>query len=139
MAVFPALPQLALTSYFTGATIKALLVAPEYVFDPAHVYLSDLPAGSEISGGSYVAGGVAVTGVVAAYDAGSGQVRVDADDVDFPALEADVAGLIFYESTGAPSTSALLAYASYGTPVDIDGETFTHEIAPEGWLAVTFP
>lgn len=138
MAVFPALPQIALAEYFSGRTIKALLLTPVYVFSADHVYLSDLPAGSEVTGGSYVAGGVPVTGVVASVEAG--QVRVTADDVDFPTLEdADVAGVIFYDDTGTPSTSALLAYVPYGSPVDVDGQTFTHEIAPEGWLAVTFP
>lgn len=130
----------AMQDYFTGKTIKALLVSTTYVQDvDAHLNLSDLPAGYEIApSGSYVAGGIVAPNVTVTYDAANNRVKVDCDDLTFPAVTGpvDTAGVLFYVSTGTASTSRLLGFDNYGTPVSLSNAILVHTVSADGILTV---
>ena len=126
----------AMQDYFAGKTVKALLVGTTYVQDvDAHVYLSNLPAGTEITpSGSYAAGGVTVTGLAVSYDATTDTVKVDCDDIVFPVVAGptDVAGVLYYVSTGVAGTSQLLGYDDFAAPVTLTNQILTHQPSVDG-------
>lgn len=130
----------AMQDYFTGKTIKALLVSTTYVQDvDNHLNLSDLPTGYEIPlSGSYVAGGITVANVIVSYNAATNMAKVDCDDLTFPAVvgPVDVAGVLFYVSTGTASTSRLLGFDNYGAPVTLTNAILLHTVSADGILTV---
>lgn len=98
----------------------ALLVG--YTQDPAHRVWADISS-FEVSGSGYVSGGKPV--VLDAYLLDQ-VVTVDCSPVDFGLLgvpSADTA--VFYDDTGNPSTSQLLAADTFA-PVVIAGTNFTY-------------
>lgn len=132
MAAYGGFALAAVQDYFTGKTVKALLVGTTYVQNvDTHVFLSDLPAGTEITpSGSYSAGGVAVAGLTVTYDAATNLVRIDADDITFPVITGptDVGGVMFYDS----GTSRLLGYDQFATPISVSNAILTHQLAADG-------
>lgn len=130
----------AMQNYFTGKTVKALLVSTTYVQDvDTHLNLSDLPAGYEITpSGTYAAGGIAVPNVTVTYDAATNTVKVDGDDLTFPAVAGpvDTSGVLFYVATGTASTSRLLGY-DVTTPVTLENTILTHQLSADGIFTLT--
>lgn len=111
--------QQLLTSYLSGATLKALLVGGDYIYDEdAHVYLSDINAtGTEIAPSGYSR--QTLTSVTVGYDADIG-VFLYASDVNFGTFnQTDVLGPIFYIDTGTAGTSELICADVAGAVVDI--------------------
>lgn len=97
----------AVTSYLTGATIKAMLVTSAYAENPDQHYRSEIT--QEVTGTGYTAGGVSVSGVTIFYDSTINQVILTCSAVDFGTVTlADVAGIVFYVSHGSAATDELL-------------------------------
>jgi hypothetical protein len=136
MAAYGGFALAAAQDYLAGKTVKALLVGVTYTQNvDTHVFLSDLPAGTEITpSGSYAAGGVALTGITTTYDAATNLVHIDAEDVQFPVITGptDVGGVLFYVSTGTSSTSRLLGYDAFATPITVQNAILTHQLAADG-------
>lgn len=85
---------------FTTATKKILLLDAGYVYNAAHVNVSDIPSGAIVARSS------ALTGKTVSADA-----VMDADDVVFAALTGDtVTSIVLYTDTGSDSTSTLDLY-----------------------------
>lgn len=85
---------------WTGDTIRALLVAADYVPDlAAHQFLSDIAVGYRVATSSPLTGKMPDAGVA------------DAHDVLFTSVTGvAVAALVLYQDTGIAATSRLLAY-----------------------------
>lgn len=132
MAAYGGFALAAVQEYFNGKTVKAMLVTSAYVQNvDTHQFRSDVTG--EITGGSYVAGGVVVQNVTTTYNAATNLAHVTCDDIAFTGLDnADVAGVIFYVSTGNAATDRLLGFDQYVTPVDATSASLVHQVSADG-------
>lgn len=118
-AVYPLAAREALRAglNWTGADIKALLVDLSlYTYDPAHEFLSDVPAGARVASSPNLSGKTDTGGVA------------DANDADYIALVgATVEAVILYIDTGVAATSRLLAFidTAAGLPITPSGGDHT--------------
>lgn len=127
MAVYGSWVNTLITSYLTGATIKALLVSPAYSQNHANQFRSDLT--SEVVGTGYAAGGVALTGVVITEI--DGMVKVDCDDVAFGVIDVgSIAGIVFYVDNGSAAADRLLSSDVLEVAIDTTGNTLPFTYAP---------
>ena len=79
-----------------------------YTFDPAHQFLSDIPAGTR----------VAISGNLASKTSVDGSA--DAADITLTAVSgASVEAIAIFKDTGTPSTSNLIYYADSGTNLPV--------------------
>lgn len=98
----------ALSTYLAGKTVKALLVTSAHAPSPDTVYRSSITG--EISGTGYTAGGVVVSDAVVSWNATLDRVVFTCNEVDFGEVNApDVAGIVFYISTGNAATDRVLS------------------------------
>lgn len=120
-----------------SAHLKALLVGSGYTFDAdAHEWLSDIT--NEAVGTNYVAGGVACTGVSVSYDPATDTTTVNCDDPVFTNVTiADVAGAVFYCSSGLPGTSPLVVFWQISPAEAPTGADYALTIPAGGLLAGT--
>ncbi|GAB3863315.1 hypothetical protein GCM10028801_30650 [Nocardioides maradonensis] len=120
-----------MTAELGSAVIKVMLVTSSYVQSSTDHYRADIA--DEISGSGYTAGGLTATGVT--LTPGTGTVTLSCDQIDFGALGAtDIAGAIFYISTGSSATDRLLAADLFG-PVDTSAiSSYTYVPDPTGLM-----
>lgn len=126
----------AVDTYFTGLSLKAMLLTADYDYDPLHEFRVDVLA-FEAAGTGYTAGGVAVTSVGVVQDDVGALVKLDFADVDFGALEADVVfvAIAVYVDTGDEDTDTLLGVDTFGE-TSTDGSTFTYIVGDDGFIAL---
>ena len=113
-------------------TIGALLVSPGYVFNPAHVHVSDLVA-FELNDVSY--GRQTLTGKTQTLDTVNNQTILSSALVVFPLLANSITNaLILFKSTGTDSTSPLLAYVDFFSTITAIGKTVQVNPSASGWM-----
>lgn len=103
-------------------TIKVALLTSSYT--PAQAtdaYWSDISA-NEASGTGYTAGGATLASktIVSATNV----TTLDAADVTWSTSTITARYAVVYESTGTPTTSALIAYVDFGADVSSSGGDF---------------
>lgn len=136
MAVYGPWLRDVFTAYFTGKTVKALLVTSAFVADPDHEFRSSIT--NEVAGTGYVSGGVAVTGVVASYDAATNRVKVMCDDVNFGDVDlTNVGGIVFYVSNGSAATDVVIAADTFAMVEVSDATNLTYRPHANGIVGVT--
>lgn len=122
----------ALDDYFTGLTIKAMLVDDTHV---PNIAATTPPTGDEISGTGYTAGGIDVTSLIDSAYAGGDSVSLTLTALaNFgPIVATNIGGIVFYVSGGKP-----LVVDMFGS-VDWDGGTdgdFTYAPAITGFMSL---
>lgn len=121
-------------AWLAGKTIKVLAVTSAFTQLQADSTRDNLT--SEVSGTGYTAGGVTATGVVASVL--DGALVLTSDDIDFGAVTLpDVAGVIYYESTGTAATDRLIVADTFAAVSFTDPETFTYHPDPDGLVVGT--
>lgn len=125
-----------MSDYFTGLTLKAMLVDATFVEDPNHDFRNDLTG--EIVTAGYTAGGVTLTGVAITYETTEHEIRMACDDVPFGSIDiTDVEGIVFYISTGSSATDRVLAADVFGPPAVPGTDTFTYQPDADGVIIGT--
>lgn len=99
-----------------------------YDFDPTDQFLSDIPTGAIVG----------VTGALASKTFDNGTFA-SSDGLASGVSGDDFEALIFYQHTGTPSTSRLIAYVDEdidGVPATPDGGNFLVECPTAGWFTL---
>ncbi|MGA5053108.1 hypothetical protein ACPCAK_19180 [Streptomyces cellulosae] len=119
---------------FTSDTIKIALVGSGYSPNRNTQGAWSTVSSYEISSSGYTAGGIALTGKTVTY--ASWKMKLDADDVTWPGLTADVRYAVVYDDTA--SGKPLIGYMDLGGTLSLANEDFTIEFSfleqdPETW------
>lgn len=116
--------------------IKIMLCGPSYVpLQDTHAYRSDVTG--EITGTGYTAGGAALLSKIRSYDAPSNEVRLDADDTIWLALDPASPfryGVIYKSRGGVAIADELLGWTDFGQDQDPGGSDFIVQWASTGVL-----
>lgn len=127
MAATAAGPTIAdmVSSYFSGKTVKAMLVGSGWTFDKdAHDFRADVTA--EVTGTGYTAGGITLTGVAVAQDTANDRVEIAADNADFGMLTVTgITQIVTYFSTGSAATDRILSVHTFASQSP-SGVNFTY-------------
>lgn len=120
------------------SVFRAMLVAPSYVFNADHRYVTDVQA-HEVVHSSYSRQNVVSR--VGLYDDALDRGYLDADDTIYPTLSGvTVGGVIIYKQAGgndlSPGDDMLLVYFNFSPAVVADGNNFKVEYAPQGLIAL---
>ncbi|MEW4569308.1 hypothetical protein AB1L88_15695 [Tautonia sp. JC769] len=112
-----------------AADVRALLVdLDEYTYDAAHEFLSDVPAGAQVSHSGLLANKSLAGGVF------------DSDNASFPSVTGNASeALILYVDTGDPATSYLVTYLDTnvtGLPITPDGRNILIGVNENGWIRI---
>lgn len=135
MAVYQKWLKSMMDAEFASTTIKVMLVDSTYVQDQAHEFRSDITG--EITGSGYTAGGATATGVTITLTAG-GQTTMTCDPIAFGSLAAtDIAGAIFYISTGTSTTDRIIAFDGFGSIPTATTSVYTYNPDPSGVVVAT--
>lgn len=97
------------SDYFTGVTLKAMLVGAGYTFDKhTHDFRADVT--SEVTGTGYTAGGITLTGVAVAQDTANSRAEISAANADFGTLTVTgITQIVVYISTGSAATDRIVS------------------------------
>lgn len=119
------------SDYFTGVTLKAMLVGSGFTFDKdAHNFRDDVT--SEVAGTGYTAGGVTLSGVTVTQDAANDRVKLDAADADFGTLTVSgITQIVVYISTGSAATDRIVSVHTF-TSASPSGVNFTYAWHADG-------
>jgi hypothetical protein len=122
---------------FVNDTIKVTLHTSSYTPNQAtHTFYTDLT--NELASGSgYTAGGYTMVNKTLAYDSGTHEVRLDADDPQWTSATFTFRIYVIRKDTGTGSTSPLLGYGDMGADQSISGGTYTLVGDATGWLKDT--
>lgn len=86
----------------------------------------------EVSGTGYTAGGVTLASKTVTYDAPSHTLTLDCADLSWPSSTITARFVVFYESTGTDSTSALISYVDFGADQQSVAGTFPYVVPTTG-------
>ncbi|MEU3552737.1 hypothetical protein [Streptomyces fragilis] len=105
---------------FTSDTIKVALIGSGYTPNRNTQGAWSTVSPYEVSGAGYTAGGITLTGKTLTYS--SGKFKIDADDVTWPGLTANVRYAVVYDdtATGKP----LIGYVDLGQTLSLANEDF---------------
>lgn len=78
----------------------------------------------EASGTAYVAGGELLTNKTIVYDAGTNEIRLNADDVSWELSTITARWALIYKDSGDPATSALIGFVNFGSDKSSDNGAF---------------
>ncbi|MZE50126.1 hypothetical protein GTY86_02090 [Streptomyces sp. SID5770] len=106
---------------FTSDTIKVALVGSGYTPNRNTQGAWSTVSTYEVSGSGYTAGGKALTGKALSY--ASYKLTIDADDVTWNGLTADVRWAVVYDDTA--SGKPLIGYVNLGETLSLSNEDFT--------------
>lgn len=105
-------------------TIKCALLDSGYAPNQdTHDFFDDVSA-EEVAGSGYVAGGVTLANRSVAYDAGTNEVRLLADDAQWDPSTITARFAVIYKDTGNPATSPLISYVDFGQDRISEGALF---------------
>lgn len=108
-------------------TVKIMLTTSAYTPNQdTHDFRDDVT--NEITGTGYSAGGETLAGKARTYDAGTNEVRLDANDVLWTGLDPTTAfryGVLYKARGGAASADELIAYIDFGADQDPGGLDFS--------------
>lgn len=112
-------------NYFTGKTLKAMLVGSGWTFNKqTHEFRSAVTG--EVSGQGYTAGGIPITGVAVQLDTTNSRVEIVGDDVNFGTLTVNgIAQLVVYTDTGNAATDRIVGVHTFASESPA-GENFTY-------------
>ena len=119
--------------------IQCSLHTVTYVFDQdAHDFFND--ATNELTtGGGYTAGGVALAGKTLAYDTGTNQARLDANDASWSNATFTARHAITWKNTaGANTTDPLISDVDFGADESVASGTFTIQWDATGIGNITY-
>jgi hypothetical protein len=120
-----------------GSTIKVALLTSSYSPNQdTHDAFDDVSA-NQVEGTGYTAGGAALTLVDPAYDAGSNETRLDANNVSWSDSTITARYAVIYKDSGTASTSYLLGYVDFGEDKVSSAGTFAITWAADGVLKIT--
>jgi hypothetical protein len=100
-----------------------------------HNFFDDVT--NEVSGTGYTAGGVTLAGKTTAYDTGTNEMRLDANDVSWTTASFTARRAVIYKDTGTAGTSPLLGYVDFGGDQTVSSGTFTITWDATGVLKIT--
>ena len=124
---------------WSADTVKAALVLNTYTPDQDnHVFWSSANT-FEASGGGYTSGGVTLSTKTRSYDGSSKTTTLSAaSPLTYSGLTlSGVRYLVYYHSTGTPSTSVLAAYVDFGADQNPSAQNIVVTIAAAGILTFT--
>jgi hypothetical protein len=114
-------------------TIKVMLTTSAYTPNQdTHEFKSDVT--NEVTGTGYTAGGATLANKVLSYDAGSNEVRLDADDTTWANSTITARYAVVYTDTGTAGTSRLWGYVDFVTDQSTSGTEFKITWASSGVL-----
>lgn len=119
-------------------TIKVSLHTSSYTPDIDNDNFFDDLSNELSASGGYTAGGESLAAKIVTADDSNDRAVWDADDLTWSALTPSAAfryGVI-YQDTGAPSTSALIAYLDFGADQDPAGSDFKIQWHVDGILYI---
>lgn len=121
--------QALVTDWLAGATVKAMLLTPDYTQD---VDAGSVPTSFEVSGTGYTAGGIDVTSSLSVvYDSVNDEVLLDCDDVTWADLTVvGIGAIAFY-------AGALLIAVDLFNPVEVSSRPFTYNPSSDGLIALS--
>lgn len=115
-------------AYYSGKTVKAMLVTASYTPDAdTHDFVDDIVA-NEASGTGYTAGGQVVTPTIT-IDTATNQVRVSFTSPSWPSSSVSARYLVLYFDIGADSVDELITEIDNGSTVTSSSSTFTFTIS----------
>lgn len=101
---------------FDTDTIKVALLTSAYTPNQdAHDFFNDIT--NEVVGTGYTAGGATLAGASITYTGGTNTLKLDGNDVSWPASTITARYAVIYKSTGTASTSPLIALVDFGADV----------------------
>lgn len=109
---------------FNSDTIKVMLVTSAYTFDQdVHDYKDDIT--SEVAGTGYTAGGATLANPSLTYTGATNKLKLDGDDVSWPASTITARGAVVYDSTPATdATRPVICFIDFGADVSTTNGTF---------------
>jgi hypothetical protein len=110
---------------YTSDTIKIALVGSGYTPNRNTQGAWSTVSTYEVSGAGYTAGGQALSGKALSY--ASYKLKIDANDVTWPGLTADVRYAVVYDDTA--SGKPLIGYVDLGETLSLSNEDFTIEFS----------
>ena len=118
-------------------TVKATLHLSTYVPNvDTHDFRDD--ATNEITGVGYTAGGVTLTTKTLTYDAGTNELRWDADDVSWTSASFTARILVLSKSRGGAATAdELISWVDFGADETVASGTFTVAWSATGIAKIT--
>ena len=119
---------------FVTDTVKVALTTNSYTPNQdTHNYFDDVT--NEITGTGYTAGGVALGSKTLAN--ANNVITLDAADAQWLTSTLTARRAVIYESTGTPSTSALLLWIDFGADFSSSSGTFQITFSASGIAIVT--
>ncbi|NQD37468.1 hypothetical protein HPT27_10555 [Permianibacter sp. IMCC34836] len=119
--------QKIVNAYYTGKTVKAMLLTSSYTPDAdAHDFVDDIVA-FEASGTGYTAGGQTVTATIT-LDTATNQVRVTFTAPVWTSSSVGARYLALYFDIGTNSQDELITVIDNGSTVTSSNSTFTFDI-----------
>ena len=108
---------------FNSDTIKVMLVTSAYTFDQdVHDYKDDIT--SEVAGTGYTAGGATLANPSLTYTGATNKLKLDGDDVSWPASTITARGAVVYDSTPATdATRPVICFIDFGADVSTTNGT----------------
>lgn len=117
-----------LDAYYSGKTVKAMLLTASYTPDPDnHDFVDDVVA-NEASGTGYTAGGQTVTPTIT-IDTATNQVRVSFTSPSWTSSSVSARYLQLYFDIGTDSQDELITLLDNGSTVTSSSSTFTFTIS----------
>lgn len=126
-AVYGQTTKTIVDAYYTGKTVKAMLLTSSYTPDAdTHDHVDDVVA-NEASGTGYTAGGQTVTATVT-IDTATNQVRVTFTDPSWASSSVSARYLLLYFELGTNAQDEVITVIDHGSTVTSSNSLFTFDI-----------
>ncbi len=140
MSVYGNFALKAMQDYFSGKTVKALIVGTNHTQVKTHATLADVSSYEIDPSGNYLPGGIDVGALTFSFSSTTGPngtVYVDCADITFPVIGTGTAyGVIFYVDLGSPTASRVIAYDKYDESIPLVNALLVHTVATNGFMSL---